>query len=90
MARSQPVPNVPILMLLGDDQDDVYADTPRIKEWYGKTDNEKFFAIQCPKAKHELDNEIEPIGATVRHMIANFISNPSGPLVSNNTCNLIE
>lgn len=76
MARNQEVPNVPILMILGDDDLDVYANSPKIKEWYLDIKRSSFQAFQCHGAKHELDNEIEPIGTTVRGLFLAFVMNP--------------
>lgn len=73
LARFENVPNKPVLMLLGDDVLDVYANTPRIKKWYSTIKSKSFTAYQCDSAKHELDNEIEPIGQEVRDLIVNFL-----------------
>ncbi len=81
LARLSEVPDVPILMILGDDEADVYAKTPKIKKWYKsfKSESPQFVSYQCASAKHELDNEIEPIGQTVRDLFVNFINNTEAP-----------
>lgn len=86
VARNQPVPELPILMLLADDQADVYANTPKIKKWYKKIKSKKFMALQCVGAKHELDNEIEPVGTLVRDLIGNFISHSDQAPQANGYC----
>lgn len=73
LAKGQAVPRKPILMLLGDDRLDVYADTPEIRSWYLAHKRSKFGGYQCAGAKHEIDNEIEPIGRSARQLILNFL-----------------
>ena len=84
LARAQKVPKLPTLMILGDTELDEYVETKKIIKWYKKikTKNEHFEAFQCPGSKHELDNEIEPIGKSVRQKIVNFID---GLSVASNT-----
>lgn len=74
LARFESVPNKSVMMLLGDDVLDVYANTPKIKKWFKTARSADFVAYQCDGAKHELDNEIEPIGQNVRSLIINFLS----------------
>lgn len=75
-ARLQAVPKVPILMILGGDEADVYAKTPKIKKWYKKLKAEtpQFISYQCAQGKHELDNEIEPMGQAVRDLFVDFLN----------------
>lgn len=73
LARFESVPEVPVLMLLGDDVLDVYANTPKIKKWFKSSRTANLTAYQCDGAKHEMDNEIEPIGQNVRDLIVGFI-----------------
>ena len=90
-ARRQSVPNIPILMFLGGDRQDVYANTPKIKSWYEevRTSNPDFVAYQCSGAKHELDNEIEPIGGTVQRLFVDFIGGTQSLVSSGNPCQLL-
>lgn len=84
LARIESVPNVPILMILAGDETDLYANTKKIKNWYRKAKKQNFLAYQCQNAKHELDNEIEPIGNSVRKLSLDFLNKTK--LESNETC----
>lgn len=86
LAKNQDVPRTPILMLLGDDKLDVYADTADIRNWYVSNRRSSFDAFQCTGAKHEIDNEIKPIGSSARQLFLNFllgrkIRNREGPCI---------
>jgi alpha-beta hydrolase superfamily lysophospholipase len=85
LARLESVPEQPVMMILGDDVADVYANTPKIKKWFRSARSAKFTGFQCAGAKHELDNEIEPIGQTVRNLILNFL-NQSSPDATMTAC----
>jgi pimeloyl-ACP methyl ester carboxylesterase len=85
LARFENVPQTPVMMILGDDVLDVYANTPKIKKWFIRSRNPLFTAYQCKGAKHELDNEIEPIGQTVRNLTVNFL-NGDNSKIANSVC----
>ncbi len=89
LAKKQAIPEVPILMVLGDDLLDVYADSSDIKSWYSGIKRPSFMAYQCTGAKHEVDNEIEPIGNTVRQLFLNFVKNQKRPQFPTGPCNRI-
>jgi alpha-beta hydrolase superfamily lysophospholipase len=76
LARNQDLPQIPTLIFLGGDTADVYANTPAIKDWLKVVgpNNPQWTAIQCDNGKHELDNEIEPMGNEVRKAFVEFLS----------------
>jgi alpha-beta hydrolase superfamily lysophospholipase len=78
-ARNERLPKVPILIFLGGSKSDVYADTSTIRRWiwFEQRFHSNLFAIQCDHAKHELDNETEPIGGEVRSNFLNFLLSPN-------------
>ena len=88
LARLEAVPTVPVLMLLGDDKLDVYANTPKIKKWFQRSRTHNLVTYQCAGAKHELDNEIEPIGQDVRSLFVNFLNGLKLDL-ENSPCKLL-
>ncbi len=96
LARNQAVPNVPILMILGDDDADVYANSLAIKKWYrglgarATWAERSFTAVQCAGAKHEVDNEIEPIGNSVRQMFLDFVEGKPIRSVESTPCRVVR
>jgi pimeloyl-ACP methyl ester carboxylesterase len=68
---------LPSLIILAGDGDR-YVKTDVIRKWFLEQKNlsSKVAGFQCPQSKHELDNEIEPIGSEVRQLFASFIANP--------------
>ncbi len=64
----------PLLVYMGGASEDKYVVTDDVKDWVVKQSVRKYNinAIQCRHAKHELDNEIEPIGEHVRTSAARF------------------
>lgn len=51
-----------------------FMPTQKIKSWYKRARVETFLAYQCQNAKHELDNEIDPIGSSARRLTLDFIN----------------
>lgn len=66
--------DIPTLVLLGGEDEDVYAKTSKVKEWVSKRrgDGANVVGVQCPGMKHQLDNEIAPFGDAVRRLAATF------------------
>jgi len=65
--------NIPVLVFSGGDTEDVYVKSASIRSWVleqrsGLTP----YGISCKGARHELDNELPPVGATVRSAAADF------------------
>jgi alpha-beta hydrolase superfamily lysophospholipase len=69
------ISKLPIIMFLGGDESDVYVNSHDLKQWADlkRKQGSNIRVVQCSNAKHELDNEIEPIGSTVRNLTTNFI-----------------
>ncbi len=60
--------DLPVLMYIAGSKTDLYADSVELRRW-ARFQNRKgvlLEAIKCRGAKHELDNEAEPTGSTVR------------------------
>jgi alpha-beta hydrolase superfamily lysophospholipase len=76
LARHEAVPRaVPALTIVGGDDEDAYVKSREIKEWVAeqrKAGHRAMPAFQCDGAFHELDNEPEPVGGTVRAAAALF------------------
>lgn len=63
--------DVPTVMFVGGDKEDMYAKTQVLKDW--AKEKQSVTLIQCPRARHEMDNEpIEYGGAEVRTSSARF------------------
>jgi alpha-beta hydrolase superfamily lysophospholipase len=69
--------DLPVLILTAGDKEDLYADEARVKQWIAsqKPRMSKLVHIDCAQGRHELDNELEPMGETVRQAAAVFASN---------------
>lgn len=67
---------LPVLTLIGGDLTDVYADSKEVKRWVRqrRKGNPLMYGVQCAQGKHELDNEFEPLGVTVRRASSDFLS----------------
>lgn len=76
----------PILVLVAGDKLDKYVKTPVLKSWIknSRVTKENLYAFQCENSMHEMDNEINPIGETVRNLIKDFVINQSSELTSMN------
>lgn len=77
-SRSQTLPSdLPILTFVADDEDDLYAKSPDLKEWVvaQRSRGVTIYGLSCPGSKHEMDNEPHPIGSTVRALSSTFINN---------------
>lgn len=82
--RSSHLPTyIPMLVLAAGDKLDKYVRTKVLKEWITKSKNQKknLYAFQCENSMHEMDNEIEPIGSTVRNLIKDFVNGQDKTLV---------
>lgn len=73
----------PILVLVAGEKLDKYVKTPVLKKWIqnsrGSKDN--LLAFQCENSMHEMDNEINPIGPTVRNLIKDFVVDQTAELI---------
>ncbi len=75
-ARWQSIPStIPTLLFTGGDTEDTYANTPGLKKFVvdQRSGGANITGVGCPGGKHELDNEAEPIGSTVRTMAGEFL-----------------
>lgn len=82
-ARDQDFPkDLPTLVLVAGDEADVYAKSPVVRDW-AKSLNGPIYGFQCPDSKHEMDNEIEPIGSEVRNLFSSFVFSPNDPKFPN-------
>jgi hypothetical protein len=61
---------------LADDKEDLYAKSYNVRVWIRnqKLAGRNLTAHQCLTSKHEIDNEIEPIGSTARKVILEFVN----------------
>ncbi|MBI3547418.1 MAG: alpha/beta hydrolase [Elusimicrobia bacterium] len=71
----EPMPkSLPVLMFVGGDAEDAYAWSPGLRIW--AADQRKSGApvtvVECMGARHELDNEKDPVGREVRAASAAF------------------
>lgn len=77
IARNSKLPTyIPMLVLVAGEKLDKYVKTPVLKEWIKKEQVSKsnLYAFQCENSMHEMDNEINPIGPTVRNLIKDFVN----------------
>lgn len=84
LARTAHLPtHTPMLVLVAGDKLDKYVRTPVLKKWIKekKINKSNLYAFQCEKSMHEMDNEINPIGVTVRNLIKDFVNNHNESLV---------
>lgn len=65
---------LPVLTFAGGNEADVYANSAKVVDWVKsqRNHNRSMFGIQCESSKHEMDNEVNPIGPTVRKATAAF------------------
>ncbi len=76
MAQHSKLPHdLETLLIVGSDTLDLYAKTVQVRVWYRnqKMLGSKMTAIQCPNSRHEIDNEVEPIGQTARYAIVRYL-----------------
>jgi alpha-beta hydrolase superfamily lysophospholipase len=75
IASQQEFPNVPTLVVLGDEELDRYIFSKKTKTWTSelKANGRFISAIECPGALHELDNEGNGIGVEVRREVLKFV-----------------
>lgn len=96
-ARRTPLPrSVPVLTVVGGDDEDVYAKSADIRSWVEETREAgaTAYGLSCPGGYHEIDNEPAPMGPLVQSALGNFASHliatdPTGaelPLAEGDTC----
>lgn len=81
-AREEAYPNVPTIIFAGGDESDTYADSPGLRRWVSEQRQiaatqgatSAITGVACEGGKHELDNEIEPMGQQVRSMAGEFFT----------------
>ena len=86
LARQSQLPfHMPVLVMVAGEKLDKYVRTPLLKKWIKKSRVSKnnLQAFQCENSMHEMDNEINPIGPTVRNLIKDFVVDHSAILISN-------
>lgn len=77
VAQTEPWPaGLPMLILVGGDREDLYVNTSQVKKWAlaQKFAGKSMMTAQCAGAFHELDNEPDPVGTSVRSASADFLS----------------
>lgn len=77
VARSEALPSgVPVLTVAGGDDEDVYAKSDEIRQWVidQRTKGGSTYGLSCRGGYHEIDNEPEPMGESVRDVTARFAS----------------
>lgn len=75
VARSTRLPkNVPVLTVVGGDEEDVYAKSADIRAWVTDKRDEGALSLglSCPGGYHEIDNEPEPMGPQVQRSLGQF------------------
>ncbi len=74
IASQHEFPNVPTLVVLGDEELDRYIFSKKTKTWVStlKANGSSISAFECPGAMHELDNEGNGIGVEVRREVLKF------------------
>lgn len=83
LAKESHLPHyIPTLVLVAGDKLDKYVKTPVLKQWIKKerVTKSNLTAFQCEQSMHEMDNEINPIGLTVRNLIKDFVNNHQSTL----------
>lgn len=94
LAQHQDLPsNTQTLVILADDKEDLYAKSQIVRVWTRKQKmaGRILTALQCLNSKHEIDNEVEPIGSTARESILAFLTNATVPKSANPTvCPLVH
>lgn len=73
----------PMLVLVAGEKLDKYVKTPALKKWIqdSRIAKDNLFAFQCENSMHEMDNEINPIGPTVRNLIKDFVIDQTAELI---------
>jgi pimeloyl-ACP methyl ester carboxylesterase len=82
MAQHAQLPKgLPTLVIMAGDKADLYAKEVQVKSWYKsqKQSGADVVGLQCTNSKHEMDNEIEPIGNEVRRAFIQFVKTPVNP-----------
>ncbi len=75
LARFHDLPSfMPMLVFVGGEAEDVYADSKGLKIWTAnqRARGKSVYTIKCEHGRHELDNEMEPMGSIVRLASTNF------------------
>jgi alpha-beta hydrolase superfamily lysophospholipase len=74
-SRAEQYPDLPTLVFVADNDLDRYVESPGLVDWVHdqRPLAPDILAIQCGGARHELDNEPEPVGDTVRGMTVEFL-----------------
>lgn len=75
VARTSPLPaGVPILTVVGGDEEDVYANSAGIRAWVTDQRNAgaASFGLSCAGGYHEIDNEPAPMGLQVQRSLGEF------------------
>ncbi len=76
-ARALGIPSdFPTLVFVGDNQEDLYADSESLRSWTWAhyLAKKPVTLVDCRGGRHELDNEAEPMGDTVRKISGEFAS----------------
>ncbi len=84
IARRSSLPfYTPMLVLVAGDRFDKYVKSSILKEWIrnSRSTKDNLQAFQCENSWHEMDNEISPIGPTVRNLIKDFVIEQSTKLI---------
>ncbi len=73
----------PMLVLVAGEKLDKYVKTPVLKKWIqnSRISKDNLVAFQCENSMHEMDNEINPIGPTVRNLIKDFVVDQTAELI---------
>jgi len=67
----------PILVFSGDLEDDTIVDQGNVREWVHNKrveDGADIVGVACKKGRHDLSNEIEPMGQEVRIMAGRYVA----------------
>lgn len=74
-AFRRPMPEgVPILTVVGGDEEDVYAKSEGVRSWVieRRMGGANMMGLSCPGGYHEIDNEPAPMGPIVQKELGNF------------------
>jgi alpha-beta hydrolase superfamily lysophospholipase len=94
LARKEDFPaRIPTLVFIAGEKEDHYADSRGLKDWVSRQQNhgKSVYSVVCEEGRHELDNELAPMGDIVRSLTAEFSSyvlnhDFSKPFASSETC----
>jgi alpha-beta hydrolase superfamily lysophospholipase len=70
---SMPV-GIPVLTVVGGDEEDVYAKSQGVRSWVQgrRAEGVTMLGLSCPGGYHEIDNEPAPMGPSVRRELGRF------------------